>query len=36
MECTVCYVQYIKKPETQFNLRLNSDRTDTSRQNAPL
>ena len=36
MECTLCHIRDIGKPETQFNLRLNNHRKDLNKQNAPL
>ena len=35
MECRICRSQYIGKPETEFNIRLNNHRNDVNRQNAP-
>ena len=35
MECRICRIQYIGKSETEVNIRLNNDRNDVNRQNAP-
>ena len=35
MECRICLIQYIGKSETEFNIRLNNNRKDVNRQNAP-
>ena len=35
MECRICPIQYIKKSQTEFNIRLNNHRKDVNRQNTP-
>ena len=35
MECRICRIRYIGKSETEVNIRLNNDRNDVNRQNAP-
>ena len=35
MECRICRIQYIGKSETEFNIRLNNNRKDLNRKNAP-
>ena len=36
MECRFRRIQYIRKSETEVNIRLNNHRNDVNRQNAPL
>ena len=34
MECRICRIQYIRKSETEVNIRSNNHRKDVNRQNA--
>ena len=36
MECILCKLQYVGKPEIAFNLRLNNHRKDTNKHNSIL
>ena len=35
MEFRICRIEYIRKSETEFSIRLNNHRKDVNRQNAP-
>ena len=36
MRCTLCKKEYVRKSETNFNIKLNSDRKDGKKRDAIL